>query len=279
MAGILFMQRKIPAALEQAALAEDLLAGHYNYYAQGELVRLRAGVLYPYTGRYRDVMRVLDESERAIASMSPDSSAISGIRVSKAALGFWRDQDVKRASAALNAIKSVSEGQTPGDLVQVKVVFNLLAGDSARAARLLRTDGKLLTPDGRAIVNAVQASTEGNCAAPARLASRKDGFGTNRGAREVLRYTAARCYIDAGSAEMAIPVLRAIVDSPTLNPDASPCYPAAYYELGRAYEATGDLRHAIEAYETLLEMWEHGDPDLPMRAHAEERLRAMKRSM
>jgi hypothetical protein len=64
-----------------------------------------------------------------------------------------------------------------------------------------------------------------------------------------------------------------------LNPDAAVCYPASYYELGRAYEETGDVRRAIDAYESLLRIWKNGDPDLPMRALAEERLRVLKRSM
>jgi len=98
-------------------------------------------------------------------------------------------------------------------------------------------------------------------------------------AREVLRYMSARCHVEKGRGDLAIRELLAIVEAPMLNADAAPCYPAAYYELGRAYEATGDVRRAIDAYETLLGMWKHADADLPLRVQAEERLRAMKRSM
>lgn len=279
MAGILFMQRNIDAALEQAALAGRMLEGKYNFYAQGELLRLRAGILYPYTGRYHDVMRVIDENERAVAASSTDPSALVGFHISKAALGYWRDLDAIRARDALEKIDSPAEGQATGDLVQVKIVFNLLAGDSARASELLHTRGRELSPEGRAIVDAVRATLAGDCGAAARLAATRKSFGSNRSAREVLRYMSARCHVASGRGDLAIPQLLAIVDAPMLNPDAAPCYPAAYYELGRACEATGDVRRAINAYETLLRMWKNGDPDLPMRVQAEERLRALKRSM
>ncbi len=277
MAGILFMQRRVAEAMQQASAAQSLLEGRYNYYAQGELLRLRAGILYPYVGRYRDVGRVLDESEHAMAQV--DTASLRGIRMSRAVLGYWRDQDAVRARDALERVAGEREMFSPGDLAQVRIVFNLLAGDSARAGAILRDARDDLSPEGRAIVTAMRSTLFGDCGAGARLATQRANFGSSRTAREALRYTSARCYIDTGRPAQAIPELLAIVNAPLLNPDAAPYYPAAYYQLGRAYEATGDIRRSIEAYETLLRMWKDGDEDLPLRMQAEERLRAMKRSL
>jgi tetratricopeptide (TPR) repeat protein len=279
MAGIFFRQHKIDEAMTQAANAEELLRGRNDFGARGELWHLRAGILDPYTGRYRDVQRVLDEGEVVLAQTPPDSTALASIRISKAVLGFWGDQNAPRALAALDQLDGAWERHTHGDLTQVKIVLNYLTGDSARAEQLLREKGSRMNADGRAIVGAVRAMSSGDCAAGSRLALERKSFGPNRGAREVLRYMSARCHIDAGRSDLAIPDLLFILNAPMLNPDAAPCYGPAYYQLGRAYEATGDVRHSIEAYETLLRMWKDGDPDLPMRLDAEARLRSLKRAM
>jgi tetratricopeptide (TPR) repeat protein/TolB-like protein len=277
MAGILFMQRRGDEAMRAAGEAEALLAGHRNFYAQGELLRLRAAILYPYAGRYRDAARVLEASEQEFARVDPAS--VAGIRMSRAILGYWGDQDAVRARDAIEAIATGEDDKIRADLAQVRIVFNLLAGDSTRAGEIFRAHGADLTPDARAIVHATRAMIAGDCAAGSRLAAHRPGFGTSRGAREMLRYNSARCYIENGRAQLAIPELLAIVDAPLLNPDAAPCYPAAYYQLARAYEATGDVRRAIEAYETLLRLWKNADADLPFRVQAQERVRLLRRAM
>jgi tetratricopeptide (TPR) repeat protein len=277
MASILFTQRRIDDALEQAARAEELLDGRYNYYAQGELLRLRAGILYPYTGRFRDVIRVLDESEHALAAV--DSASLPGIQISRAVLGYWGNQDAVRARDALEQVKGPREILNRGDLAQVRIVFNLLAGDTARAGTILRESRGDMSPDNLAIIAAFRTTLAGQCGEGERVARTRKSFGNSRSAREALRYTSARCYIETGRGDLAIPVLQSIVNAAALNPDAAVYYPAAYYQLGRAYELTGDVRRSIDAYETLLRMWRHGDADLPFRIQAEERLRAMKRSM
>ena len=277
MARILFMQRRLDEALQQAELASELLEGHYNYTAQGELLRLRVGMLYPYTGRFRDIARTLDASEKALAAV--DSAAVPGIQISRAVLGYWGNQDAVRARDALEQVTGPREILSRGDLAHVRIVFNLLAGDTARAAVILRENRDDLSADNIAIINALRTTLNGQCGEGERVARSRKSFGNNRGAREVLRYTSARCYIETGRGDLAIPVLQSIVDAPALNPDAAVYYPAAYYQLGRAYEAAGDVRRSIEAYETLLRLWRNGDDDLPFRIQAEERLRAMKRSM
>jgi tetratricopeptide (TPR) repeat protein/predicted Ser/Thr protein kinase len=279
MAAILFRERKIDEAAAQTTTADELLRVHNEFSARGELWRMRAGILYPYTGRYRDVMRVLDESQAVLAQAAPDSATMAGIRISKAMLGFWGDQNAPRALAALDKIAPLAETHARGELAQVKIVMSLFAGDSTRAHELLRTEGAHMSADGRAVVGAMQAMVGGDCKAGARLAAQRKSFGANRGAREVLRYTSARCLIDTGHADQAIPELLAVVNAPLLNPDAAACYGPAWYQLGRAYEATGDVRHSIEAYETLLRMWKDSDPDLPLRVDAEARLVALKRAM
>ncbi|HEX6792093.1 MAG TPA: protein kinase [Candidatus Krumholzibacteria bacterium] len=277
MAGILFMQKHVDEALRQVQEAETRLGGRNDFTVQGELLRIRAAVLYPYTGRYRDAMRVLDEDERRLASI--DSASVTGIRISRAVLGYWSDQDAVRASNALARIGDGGENMIRDDLVRVKALYHLLAGESARADDLMRANATHLSTDSRDILEAVRATVTGNCAAGARLAAQRASFGTSRSAREFLRYASARCYIDSGQPGLAIPELLSIVNAPLLNPDAALIYPVAYFELGRAYEGTGDVRRSAEAYETLLRMWKNGDPDLPLRLRAEERLRVLKRAM
>ena len=279
MAAVLFRQHKIDEAFAQTAKAEDLLGNRSDFAARGELVHMRAGVLYPYTGHYREVMRLLDETETVFAQTPPDSNALASTYMSKAVLGYWSDQDASRALVALDRIHEPARMHMRGDLAQVKIVMNLVAGDSARARELLRSNQRYLSADGRAVIGSLQAMRGGDCKAGARLAFERKSFGPNRAAREVLRYQSARCLIDNGRAAEAIPELLAVVNAPLLNPDAAPCYGPSWFELGRAYEATGDIRHSIQAYETLLRMWKDGDPDLPLRIQAETRLTALKRAM
>ena len=279
LAQVLFRQRKIEEAGVQTARADALLENRNEFGARGELWRMRAGILYPYAGRYRDAIRVLDESEAVLTQASPDSASLAGIQISKAALGFWGDQNGPRALAALDRVRPTSEMHQRGELAQVKAVISLISGDSTRAREILRTDGARISPDGRAVIDAMQAMANGDCMAGSRTATQRKSFGPNRGARDVLRYMSARCLIDAGHPEQAIAVLQAVVNAPLLNPDASPCYGPSWFELGRAYEATGDRRRAIDAYETLMRMWKDGDPDLPIRIEAGTRLANLKRAM
>jgi tetratricopeptide (TPR) repeat protein len=279
MAAIFFRQRKIDEAAAQTARAEELLRNRNDFAARGELWRMRAGVLYPYTGRFHDAIRVLDESEGVLSQTPPDSASLAGIRISKAALGYWSDQDAPRALAALDHVAEPAEMHARGDLAQVKIVIALIAGDSTRAHALMRTDGARLSPDGRVVIEAMNAMVGGDCSAGTRAVAQRKSFGPNRGARDVLRFLSARCLIDAGHPDQAIPELLAVVRAPLLNPDAAACYGPAWFELGRAYEATGDVRHATEAYETLLRMWKDGDPNLPLRMQAQARLESLKRAM
>ncbi len=279
MAQILFRQRKIGEAAEQTARAEELLHGHNDFTARGELWRMRAAILFPYTGRYRDAMRVLDESEAVLTQSAPDSASLAGIRISRAALGFWGDQNGPRALAALERITPTSEMRQRGELAQAKAVISLISGDSTRAREILRSDGARISADGRAIIAALQAMANGDCLAGSRAVAQRKSFGPNRGARDVLRFLSARCLIDAGRPEQAIAELETVLNAPLLNPDAASCYGPAWFELGRAYEAAGDKRRSVEAYETLLRMWKDGDPDLPIRLQAEARLRTLKQAM
>ena len=279
MANIYFMQRRIDDAQREAAKAEKLLAGTRDFYASAELWRLRTVTLYPYTGRYHDIQRVMEAGETVFEQAPADSTALAGIEMARTMLAYWGHQDARRARDGLDTLATHWEKQGGIDLVQARIVFNLVAGDSARAVALLAAHRDELSPDGRAIIGAMRAMLAGQCDAGAHLAAREAGFGSNRAAREVLRYQSARCNLESGRGDLAVPELLAIVNAPLLNPDAGPCYPAAYYELGRAYEASGERKKALDAYETLLRMWKNGDADLPFRIDAEARVHAMKQAM
>jgi tetratricopeptide (TPR) repeat protein len=278
-AAIYFRQHKIDEAMAQTAAADELLRAHNEFSARGELWRMRAGILYPYTGRYRDVQRVLDESATVAAEIGPDSAFVASIQMSKAMLAFWGDQNAERALAALDRIRAPREMREHGDLAQGKIMLSLASGDTAHARELLGTEGRHLSADARAVVEAAQAMARGDCAAGARLAAERPSFGASRGARDVLRYLSAKCLTDAGHPDQAISALKAVVNAPLLNPDAAACYGPSWFELGRAYEAAGDRKHAIESYETLLRMWKDGDPDLPLRIEAQTRLENLRRAM
>src|SRR5262249_47015182 len=154
---------------------------------------------------YRDVQRVLDESERVAAEIGPDSAFAASIQMSKAMLGYWSDQNAPRALVALERINEPRQLREHGDLAQARIILCLVSGDSTRAQELLRTEGTHLSADGRAVVEAVRAMVRGDCKAGARLAAQRASFGANRGAREVLRYISARCLTDAGHPDQAIP--------------------------------------------------------------------------
>ena len=54
-------------------------------------------------------------------------------------------------------------------------------------------------------------------------------------------------------------------------------YPRSFYLLGQIYEKMGNLKLAIDNYETFLDLWKDADDDLPELIDAKARLAKLKR--
>ena len=69
---------------------------------------------------------------------------------------------------------------------------------------------------------------------------------------------------------------RALVEREDRGYEAQEFWVMAHYQLGRLYEAKGDLAEAARWYQRLLEIWKEADPGLPLLRDVQERVGRMR---
>jgi eukaryotic-like serine/threonine-protein kinase len=271
-ASVLYATHRPQEALEKVDEAEQL-AGGKDMLATLEIAQMRAGVLYPYLGRYHDSARVIEQARIASLSMFGDSSAVVNFSMGRAVLGYWAHQDAKRTAAELQALQSVRKKYLSEDYWRSLAMFEMLAGDTADARSLLRAHSKDLTPAERQVFAIVDAALSGDCSGATALfetVSKSKGFPPS--SRDRLNFVIARCQAASGDYDGAIASLKKIVDRELYYAETAPMIPVAWFYLGEAYEGKGDVTRAVSAYERLLELWKNGDADLLLRKEARIRV-------
>jgi tetratricopeptide (TPR) repeat protein len=271
-ASISYATRRPQDALEKVDEAERL-AGGKDVLAMLEIATMRAGVLYPYLGRYHDSSRVMEQARVASLSTFGDSSAVVNFSMGRAVLGYWAHLDAKRTAAELQGLRSTRKKYLSEDYWRSLAMFEMLAGDTADARALLRAHSKDLTPAKRQALAIFDVALAGDCGGATALfetASKSKDFPTS--SYDHLNFVIARCQVASGDYDAAIASLKKVVDRKLYYPEAAPMIPVAWFYLGEAYEGKGDVTRAIAAYEQLLELWKNGDADLPLRKEARIRV-------
>jgi tetratricopeptide (TPR) repeat protein/predicted Ser/Thr protein kinase len=141
-----------------------------------------------------------------------------------------------------------------GDLMAVSGVNRSNRGDQASLARL---KGEVAVAE-RVFDEAIDSFS---------LAAR---LGANQ-AEEELAYAAMK----KGDVEKAIGFYREFLKSEPFGYEAQESWVLAHYELGKLCEQLGQRTAARQYYESFLEIWKDGDPDLPALAEAKKRLEAL----
>ena len=91
------------------------------------------------------------------------------------------------------------------------------------------------------------------------------------------RYLLGYAYLKAGRHEESIEVLEKVVNRYDTDRISFPGRSAkVHYNLGRAYDASGDHQNASDQYEQFLSIWQDGDPELREISEAKERLEALR---
>jgi tetratricopeptide (TPR) repeat protein len=94
-----------------------------------------------------------------------------------------------------------------------------------------------------------------------------------RNLRPIAEHYLAEAYLEAGRPADAVPLLkRQLTNLETIDFWLPVDFAEANFMLGQAYEGTGKTRKAVEQYRRVLEMYENGDPDIPLRDKARQRL-------
>ncbi len=241
--------------------------------AKLDLGQMRAMVLYPYLGRYRDSSRLLQQAREVSLKTFADSTTVVNLLVAEYGLGYWAHQDARRTIHELKALSSVRKKYLTDEYWQALAGFHMVAGDSAEARALFRAHSKKMTVSDRQLMKIFDAAMSGDCArAEAWFETASASQELPPSAADGVYYVLARCQMASGSYDDAITSLRRIVDREIYFVDAAAIIPVAWFYLGEAYERKGDFVRATSAYERVLELWRDGDADLYCRKEARIRL-------
>ncbi len=255
------------------AVADADRIGDPDALARLQSVQMRAMVLYPYLGRYRDSFRLLQDARAVSLATFNDSTTVVNLALAEGALGYWAHQDVRRTIAELDQLASVRKKFLSNDYYRSLAMFHLIAGDTAQARVLLRAHSKDVKGIKRETIKVFEAAAGGDCAHAEELF---DALMTSEdfpaSSEDALHYVLARCQLANGTYDAAIASLRKIVDREIYYADSAAMIPVAWFFLGEAYERKGDVAGATAAYERVLELWKTGDADLYCRREARVRL-------
>ncbi|MCI0452570.1 MAG: protein kinase [Candidatus Latescibacteria bacterium] len=238
-----------------------------------EVGQMRAMVLYPYLGRYRDAARLMEQAREMSVSTFSDSTGVVNLAVGESVLGYWAHQDARRTIADLNRLSSVRKKFLSDDYYRSLAFFHMIVGDSARSRELLASHSKYLSAPERLAMRIFEVAASGDCAsADEMLRAALDAKEFLGSSEDGLHYIIGRCRLEAGAYDAAIASLRSIVDREVYFADSAAMIPVAWFYLGESYERKGDVARAASAYERVLELWKNGDSDLYCRKEARIRL-------
>jgi len=100
---------------------------------------------------------------------------------------------------------------------------------------------------------------------------------SRRNLRPIVEHHLAEAYLAAGRpAEAAQLLEREVTTMETISFWGPIRYVNAIFMLGQAYEGTGKSKEAAEQYRRILEMYKDGDPRIPLRDEARERLEQLQ---
>jgi tetratricopeptide (TPR) repeat protein/predicted Ser/Thr protein kinase len=230
------------------------------------------GGLYAVSIYQGKVRLALDYQDKRIqtALEEGDPSVAAQAYVFKGFVRFWGWEDRPGANREIDA--GIALAQTlanPAITFSVNLtMLSTLMGDYERVDSLKG----LLPPDVGPFVEFVRSSTRGECAAAKSIADTL--------LRTIppdvilfLAHTLAQCQIEEGMADEALLTLRQI-DSLRIPRDFF--WVKAQYQKGRVYEAKGEVRRALQNYNTVLEVWHEADDDLTILVDTKRRVARLR---
>jgi tetratricopeptide (TPR) repeat protein/predicted Ser/Thr protein kinase/TolB-like protein len=237
------------------------------------ITQTRAFILYPYLGRYRASLRLLEEVRKGPLAQFGDSSYVVQLLVGRSSLTYWAHQDAHKTAAELAALSSVRKKFLNKDYWLSLATFQMLAGDTAQANLTRREHDKEFDAEDHVGIEIFVAAMTKDCnRAQALLDDALASKKIPRSQEDVMRYVLGQCYLQTGAHDDAIAAFRSIVDRDLYYGDSAAIIPVAWFYLADAYERKGDVTKSTSAYRQVLELWKDGDAELYCRQEARRRL-------
>lgn len=230
-----------------------------------EAASTRAVVIYPYLGRYREALNILDEGDDRAVAMYQDSSIVIGLEGAKARLWYRGFSDFTRAGEALALLERISPKYRNRTYWETMIGFAVMKGDSTAVRRLSNLHRSELPANRREIYRVLVLAAAGDCAGSLEAHSQLSAEARrDTDAEDFAGVLAGHCLVESGQHAAAIKALRPVVDRRLLSAALGSFYAPAWYDLGRAYEGAGRPADALACYERALSIWKHADADLPL---------------
>jgi eukaryotic-like serine/threonine-protein kinase len=228
-----------------------------------EISSMRAGVVYPYQGRYRDAVRIFDEGLGPAVRAYQDSSIVVRVLAAKSRLLYHGFGDEKTARDAVATFEHLSPRYRNREYWETLISLAVMEGDTTRVQQLSNAHREVIPAPWRDFYRVLALAVAGDCAGALDARSRLDAEALRiPDATDLLAIVLGHCLVEAGQGAVAIDQLRHVLDRPLLSVGIAPLYAPTWYDLGRAYEATGRTARALECYDRVLSMWKHADADL-----------------
>jgi len=231
-----------------------------------EVASMRAGVVYPYLGRYHDAVRILDEGLGPALRAYQDSSIVIRVLAGKARLLYHGFGDEKTARDAMATFEHLSPRYRTREYWETFISFGVMRGDTTLVRQLSNAHRDVIPAHSREFYRVLALAMAGDCASALGARARLDAEALRiPDSADLIAILIGHCLVESGQGAGAVDQLRPVLDRPLLSVSLAPMYAPAWYDLGRAYEATGRTASALECYDRVLSMWKHADADLPLK--------------
>ncbi|MFQ5708210.1 MAG: protein kinase [bacterium] len=225
-------------------------------------------VLYNLTGQYRNAIEMCEREIKLYwQERDTTSAAITHIRKALLVVDGWHD--IARAWREVNKTFGFRNSILSGSYLANLFDLYVYHGDYAMADSLLKI-GAVTVNSNRAFFHSVK----GECNEADKYAA-KVLMAAEPWRKLFVLYPLAKCKFQAEEFKNALSYLVEFQKfSFSLRSTRARYYAKSFYLLGRVYEQLGQPNLAVKNYETLIDIWQNADSDLPelvyTRAHLSE---------
>ncbi len=226
--------------------------------------------IYPYLGRYRDTLSLLNEFI-SLARLKNDSVGIGWATAMKGLYYMWGWHNRENALIEVKKIPPFLKDTNSSGAWEKLGLLQAYLGNFASAensAQLANEGGKIC------ILSLIQMSQDCDV-----VKTYPDNFyltPISNIYQIFLQYHIAECHYKNGQFEKAIYYLKKLQGMFEVVGMRAIFYPKSFYLLGKIYEQKGDREKAKANYLKLIDLWANGDQDLPDLIEAKMRLAKLK---
>jgi len=224
--------------------------------------------LYPYMGRYRDALTVVDKTVELSRQLQDSTEVVRG-SVIKGLLRIWAWGDDKfveeKPDSSLQSRYGSIHNWTERSLL--KVYQGHYAAADSLAAHMFSQRRQFI----HFLIQMKQ-----DCAT-ADLIDNDPSWRSGRNYFQVqMFYQLAQCHSAAGAFDRAMRAISTLRSKWETGYPRAIFYPKSIYLEGKVHEKKGDRANAIKCYEKLLALWKNADDDLPELIDTKTRLTMLK---